>query len=165
MIEIPLTRGQVALVDDIDADLADMKWYALWLPKTQSYYAARNVDKVNGGKTLMLMHRVVLSRVEQRVLTFKDKCDHIHHLTLDNRRKELRLATNSQNLMNTDKYLTNTSGYKGVSWSKSDKKWRASIGYNNKVYFIGNYGTPEEAHDAYCKRAEELHREFANFGA
>ena len=32
------------------------------------------------------------------------------------------------------------------------------------LYRLGTYRTPEDAHAAYCKAAEELHGEWANFG-
>ena len=42
--QIPLTRAQVAIVDDEDYEwLSEHKWYANWAPKTRSFYANRNV--------------------------------------------------------------------------------------------------------------------------
>ena len=84
MKHIPLTRGQVALVDDEDYErLAEHKWSALhtgW-----RWYAARSVD----GKTTY-MHRIVW---------FDTGADEVvHHLngdTLDNRRHNIQLMTRS----------------------------------------------------------------------
>lgn len=60
--------------------------------------------------------------------------DHIRHRTFDNRRSELRVATKSQNQMNTIIRTDNTSGYKGVSWDKSENKWAAYINIDKKFH-------------------------------
>lgn len=45
----------------------------------------------------------------------------------------------------------NTSGYKGVSWSKHLKKWAAFLCVNGKQKYLGGFNTPEEASEAYNK--------------
>ena len=90
--------------------------------------------------------------------------DHINHIKDDNRWTNLRDATYSQNMSNIVKYKTNTSGYKGVGWSKTAKKWRAQISYMHKDIYIGSYNTPQEASEAYKKKAIELFGEFACTG-
>jgi hypothetical protein len=87
--------------------------------------------------------------------------DHINHIRDDNRWTNLRDATCSQNDANRVKQKNNTSGYKGVRWNKTTKKWRAKIRYMNKDIHIGVYTTPQEASEAYKKKAIELHGEFA----
>lgn len=76
----------------------------------------------------------------------------------------LRVCTHSENLRNTGKMRTNTSGFKGVSWHKSEKKWQARIMLNKKGKTIGYFKTPEEAYAAYCRAAKELYGEFVNVG-
>lgn len=44
---------------------------------------------------------------------------------------------------------TNTSGVKGVSWSKDKKKWQATITRNYKQVVVGRFHTKEEAAVAY----------------
>ena len=53
--------------------------------------------------------------------------DHINGNRNDNRFDNLRLATDSQNIRNQKKRKTNTSGFKGVGWSKQNKKWRSRL--------------------------------------
>lgn len=48
----------------------------------------------------------------------------------------------------------NTSGYKGVTWDKSKKKWRAQIVFKNKAYYLGRYSKIEDAIEA-RKNAED----------
>jgi hypothetical protein len=90
--------------------------------------------------------------------------DHINHIKDDNRWANLRDATHSQNHANKAKLKNNTSGYKGVSWNKQCKKWESQIGYMNKDIHLGKYTTPQEAAEAYKKKAIELFGEFAYMG-
>ena len=90
--------------------------------------------------------------------------DHKNLVRDDNRIRNLREATSSQNNVNVGKRVTNTSGYKGVSKSFRGNSWRAQIVFEHKFYHLGLFATPEEAHEAYKKAALEIHGEFANFG-
>lgn len=90
--------------------------------------------------------------------------DHINRDSTDDRIENLRLATKSQNMANTEIKSTNTSGLKGVSWYKATSKWRARITVKGKKVYLGYFGTPEEAHAAYCKAAREHHGDFAHDG-
>jgi AP2 domain. len=156
MIEIPLTQGHVALIDDEDYELVSQyKWCARWSPGMRSYYAVTNIRKPDGKRIHLQMHRLITNAQKGEVV------DHINHNTLDNRKSELRLCTHSQNLHNQGRNSKNTSGYKGVHWYKRYKKWQAQIKLNGKKIHLGYFSTPEEAHAAYCKAALELHGEFA----
>jgi len=51
MREIPLTQGQVAIVDDEDYEwLSQFKWYAKWCPEIRGYRAAHNIFLPRTGK-------------------------------------------------------------------------------------------------------------------
>ena len=93
-----------------------------------------------------------------------EQIDHIDGNRANNAIENLRPATNSQNQQNRAKQKTNTSGYKGVHWRKDAGKWQAQIAINGKRKHLGYFDTAEQAHEAYCKTAIELHGEFANFG-
>lgn len=73
----------------------------------------------------------------------------------------LREATHQQNNCNKSKYRRNTSGYKGVSWDKQNKKWVASIMAAGKYKFLGRHDTPQQAHAVYCAAASAEHGQFA----
>jgi hypothetical protein len=75
----------------------------------------------------------------------------------------LRLATNSQNKANMGKRADNTSGFKGVRWYPTTRKWAAQIGHQGKTKNLGYFTTPEQAHAAYCSAAQRLFGEFARF--
>ena len=162
VIFIPLTKGQWAIVDATDyASLAQWQWFAMWQKTSGRYYAARNSPVVKGkrGKPI-LMHREIMGMLSDD----EYQVDHVKpELTLDNRHRNLRIATPSQNRQNTHKRRDNTSGYKGVSRASRSMRWRASIQVGGVAYDLGVHDTPELAHQAYCEAARRLHGEFARF--
>jgi len=56
-----------------------------------------------------------------------------HHNWIDN----LREASKSCNARNIGNHKNNTSGVKGVSYNKKDKRWVAYIDVNGKHYYVG----------------------------
>lgn len=83
--------------------------------------------------------------------------DHDNRVKLDNRWDNLLLKTASENKQNTGKYTTNTSGYLGVSWNKTKKKWTAQICVNYVTTRLGQFDTAEEASEAYQLAKKRLH--------
>lgn len=94
----------------------------------------------------------------------KECVDHINNIKSDNSKKNLRAATNQQNMWNRVAQKNNTSGYKGVSFHGASKTWKATIKRDGKHIQLGHYKTAEEAHLAYCEAAEKYHGEFSNKG-
>ena len=86
----------------------------------------------------------------------KKNIDHINHNRTDNRIKNLRDVNNTENLRNCGLSCKNTSGYSGVSYSKTRRKWIASVKYNQKSIYIGGYDTPEEAAEGAISKRLEL---------
>ncbi len=79
--------------------------------------------------------------------------DHIDGNRTNNRIENLREATRSQNNGNSKIARNNTSGYKGVQWCKTTKKWRSVIWINNKRKCLGRYDDIENAAKAYHEAA------------
>ncbi len=145
---ITLTRGKVALVDDADYERINKhKWYI-----NENGYAVRTQwmppKKIR-------MHREVMKTPDEMIT------DHINGDKLDNRKSNLRICNDSQNAANGRIRNTNTSGYKGVSWHKQNKKWRAYIVISGKQKSLGLYDTPREAAKAYNDAAQEIFGVFA----
>ncbi len=90
-----------------------------------------------------------------------DQVDHENGNGMDNRWSNLRGSTNSQNKANRTKQSNNTSGHKGVYWSKVNKRFYASIKHNGKNHYLGCFADIEPAIVAYKSAAAELHGEFA----
>jgi hypothetical protein len=87
--------------------------------------------------------------------------DHKNRVRHDNRLSNLRLATRAQNLINTGKWSTNTSGFKGAYRPSATQKWRALISIDGKQRCLGYFATAEEAAAAYSAAAEKHYGEFA----
>jgi hypothetical protein len=155
--EIPLTKGQVALVDDEDFEyLNAYKWHAKWDEHTNTYYAVRTERCADGKRRPLLMHRVVLG------LTRGDGVIGDHRdprQTLTNTRKNLRVATVAQNNRNRRANKNGAGGLKGIYRSHSG--WRAEIKVDGKRRYLGTRPTRDEAHALYAVAAHELYGEFA----
>lgn len=161
-IEIPLTRGYVAVVDAVDSDLLEQNWHALVSQSDRCVYAKRTMGG-HGREKPKYMHIIILERILGRELCEDDLADHVDTNSLNNRRSNLRLATYSENSWNSSKRSDNHSGFKGVYWKKGHRKWVATIMVHGKRKHLGYFDNPEEAHAAYCAAANELHGEFARF--
>lgn len=152
-IRVPLTRGKFALVDKCDAELIlGVKWVAS--PNGNTWYAQRTVRREDGRRTTQKMHQL---------LTGWKQTDHANGDGLDNRRANLREATNAQNQFNTGPQVTNTSGFKGVHRSPRLRtpSWVATIQAGGVRRFLGTFASPAEAAQAYDEAARELHGGFA----
>jgi len=86
--------------------------------------------------------------------------DHINCVRDDNRISNLREATVSQNIANAGLRSDNSSGFRGVCWIKSAKKWQARIKWQKVAYTLGYFAEIADAKDAYAKAAAELFGEF-----
>lgn len=89
-----------------------------------------------------------------------DFIDHIDGNKLNNAYANLRTCTNSQNKMNCELQINNTSGFKGVTWCKSNKKWKAQAQIKGKNNNLGLFEFIEEARDAYINFAKINHGKF-----
>lgn len=146
---ITLTKGKVAMVDDEDFEmLSQWKWCF------GDGYAARSI-RVGLNQKHVKMHRVIANTPKGM------HTDHINGDGLDNRKENLRICTNAENLRNQGKQSNNTSGFKRVGWDKRNRKWAAYIRLNYKKIHLGLFPTPELAHAAYCEAAIKYHGEFA----
>lgn len=89
--------------------------------------------------------------------------DHIDGDGTNNRIKNLRLASLTQNKANEKIRRDNSSGFKGAKPHKAGK-WQARISVNGRRLSLGYYATPKEAHDAYMLAALKHFGEFARAG-
>lgn len=156
---IPLTRGMFALVDRIDADLADGQlWTAL--KRRQCWHAYHLAPRPC--RRAIYLHRIVAERVGLAIDGLL--VDHRNGDGLDCRRENLRAATVAENTRNGPLRSSNVSGFKGVRWVPHTGKWRASIKVGGREVYLGQYATIEAAAAAYALAARNLHGEFARVG-
>jgi hypothetical protein len=75
--------------------------------------------------------------------------DHIDRVRNNNAVSNLRIVTNQQNQFNTN--------FKGYSWNKKNKKWKANITVNSKHIHLGVFDNEEDARLAYIEAKEKYH--------
>lgn len=154
MKKIPLTQGEFAMVDDEDfEEINSHKWCVL--RRSHTTYAMRGITIGVGKRKTILMHREILGAKNGEL------CDHKDGDGLNNTRENLRICTCLENSRNSRKQKNNTSGYKGVSWSKKGKYWVAFISYMGRTINLGHFSEIKDAAKAYNAAAEEIFGEFA----
>lgn len=150
---IPLTQGMAALVDDADFDsLSAFRWYAR--KDRGTFYALRNERMADGRRKTVLMHRLIMADCKGFEVDHKN-CD-----GLDNRRQNLRLATDSDNSRNRRK-TAGMSRFKGVYWDMSHRKWKAQIRLEGSVVNLGRFIDEKSAALAYDVAAVLAYGQFA----
>jgi hypothetical protein len=77
-----------------------------------------------------------------------EQIDHINGVKHDNRIINLRSVTCLENCRNKPLSSSNTSGYIGVSYAKTIKKWVAKIGSVDKNVHLGSFENKEDAIEA-----------------
>jgi hypothetical protein len=87
--------------------------------------------------------------------------DHKDRNPQNNKINNLRELDDSQNAMNSNKRKSyknksTTSIYKGVSWNKKTKKWRASLRFKGKPFYLGSFDSEDDAGQAYNDKIREL---------
>lgn len=113
--------------------------------KTTNKYKRIMIDKKH-----YVLHRIVY-QMHHGDLTSNDPIDHIDRDRNNNRIENLRKANVFLNNQNQGDRKNNTSGYKGVSWSKQRQKWRATITVNKKHKHLGFFVTKQEAYACYLE--------------
>ena len=153
--EIPLTNSPtVALVSDEDYEA--LSRFKSWMLDNRGYVIRKKhicrdpITKVKK-TSIIQVHREIMGFPEGTLI------DHISRVKTDNRRENLRLATNKQNQQNRGKQRNNTSGYKGVGIRKKLNKYIAHIGVDGKRLYLGIFDCPKEAAVTYNKAGLKYH--------
>lgn len=144
-----ILNNRSILIDEIDLPVFQRyKWHINggYVTHTQHFYPSERTKQIR-------LHRLILGAKDEEV------CDHINRNRLDNRRSNLRLCSVAQNNFNRIK-KDNTSGQKGVHFSKSCNKWMARIAANNTRHYLGVFDTKDLAIAAYKKAELIYHGEF-----
>lgn len=139
-VEVPLTRGKVALVSPEDAErVLAHKWCY-----HGNGYACRTTRRTlpNGRRQRkeILLHRFLIDAPEGMDVDHKDGDG------LNCQRDNLRIATRSQNAANSG---CRKGKYKGVSYRADRGTWRAEITINCVKRHLGTFRNEEDAAKRY----------------
>lgn len=145
---IKLTQGKETCIDKKNYELVkNFGWSARKCRNT--FYA---IARIRGTKDVVQLHQLLLPG--SKII------DHKNRNGLDNRRKNLRRASFSQNQRNRQKSKNNLSGFKGVGIHSGI--FRARITLNRTSHYLGHFVNPIEAAHAYDAAARRLHGSFAH---
>lgn len=124
-----VTHGTHNILVDNDVCQAIEKLGGKWcvVKKRNGIYFQKRLS----GNNLIELHRFIMKPKKGEYV------DHINGNTLDNRRENLRICTNSANLRNGRKRTNNTSGHTGIWLDKRSGKWVAEIKVKYKKINLG----------------------------
>jgi hypothetical protein len=145
-------NGHTVIVDDDDAHLATSFKWRVREYSGGNFRACYNLQN-NGTQKTLFLHRQICQPPECMVV------DHINGNSLDNRRANLRICTQAENLRNKRAYANNKTGLKGVH-RVSSNSYRAMISVDKNSIDLGCYPTPEQAHNAYQHASLKYHGQF-----
>lgn len=145
------TNGFEFEIDEIDQDLILI---ARWkkpnnrhIMESTTYYGRQ------------YLHLIIAKRMGLDTVNFQ--IDHRDGNKLNNKRTNLRTATQIENSRNSKKRENTSSQYKGVSWDSRSQKWTADIELESGHKYLGSFHSEENAKDAYDKAALQYFGDFA----
>jgi hypothetical protein len=158
-------NGYEYMIDEEDAEkISKYHWFGYQsykklangeVKRERKYIAARLYKDRKTPLKHIALHRVIMDAPEGLQI------DHVDGNGLNNKKSNLRICNQSQNLANGKRYRNNKSGYRGVTWHKKTKKWQAEITINHKRVALGYFHSPVEAGIAYNEAAKKSFGEFA----
>lgn len=142
-------------IDECDLEIFRKYKWKIQYQKNTRYIYCSTYDGIK--VKCILFHRLILNCSHG-----DKKCvDHIDGNGLNNLRDNLRICTHSENMRNRINNKPHSSIYKGVSWTKLNKKWRASIRINKKYISLGLFINEVDAAKAYNIASEKYHKDFS----
>lgn len=146
-------------------------WMNLWNSRYASKAAgcAHTVYQVKYRRSSISIdkRRYLTHRVIWKIMTGREPSptlDHRDRNGTNNTWRNLRRATESQQRANSSLRRDNSSGVKGVSWSRTRRKWIAQICINEFRFNLGGYLTKEEAQKVYEAAARKCFEDYWSSG-
>lgn len=151
---ILLTKNNVeVIIDDEDFPLIGKSkiWLSIGKKRKDNAYIMIYKNKKQVG-----LHRFLMNITDPKIFI-----DHINGNVFDNRKSNLRICNNKENSRNSKLYRNNKSGYKGIMYIETRKKWRAKIFFEGKTIHLGYFNDKLTAAQAYNEAAIRYFGSFA----
>ena len=161
-------RPSISLLRDIlryDEGTGLFYWKVDWSSKAKAGDQAMRT-KMASGHLVGMVNGVQLYAhiVAVAIKTGEWPVGEVDHKDTDpgnNRWKNLRPATSTENKQNRKVQSNSSSGLKGAFFCKDTGRWRSKIKTPNGMVELGRFDTPEAAHAAYAAAAIKYHGDFA----
>lgn len=144
------TSKETTFIVDVE-DIEKVSKYH-WYISQKGYIQAMHHE--NNHRYSIRLHRLLMDCPKGMVV------DHINHNITDNRKCNLRVCTQDENMRNRKPDRNSKSGIKGVY--PENGKWRVMISYNRKQYRLGTYSDIQEAIKVRQRAEEHFYGAFAN---
>lgn len=154
---IELTKNRVSIVDGEDIEwLTEWPWHTIRRKVGNTGYASRTVYSP---KRTLMMHIAILKH--HGLWQPEMEVDHINNCGFDNRKENLRLVT-QQDQMRNSSHPAGVSGVRGVRWNRKLQRWYAIIGDGacHKEKYLGSFAHKKDAIAARRKAEIERFGEF-----
>ena len=134
-----------SFIVDIDDYYFIKNWF--WRKDKKGYWTtnAKKEDETIYNKKILRLHQLIAERKYGKYDTKKLFPDHLSRDKSDNRKCNLVLKTNADNMKNRNLSKANTSGKTGVSYLNDRGLWAAYITINYKTIYLGEYSDYEDA--------------------
>mgnify|MGYP000843958231 CR=1 FL=1 len=135
-VVIEMSGGKQTIVDDEDAELA-MQFR--WKPAGYRKRYAGRTDKRGGGNRCIFLHRVIAGAKDG------ERVDHIDRDPLNNRRNNLRIVTNAQNMQNSSGHKDSRTGVRNVTFDPKRGYYQVQVRVDGHNKTIGYFRDLESA--------------------
>ena len=148
-------------IDEEDIHLLEAGWYMV--DKLMGYVIYEWYDVTLHKVFRESVHRLVMMYHYGKSSLQNMVVDHINGDTSDNRKSNLQICTQAQNIYKQRRRTSSKTGYRGVHFCQYKKppQYLAQIASKPNYKYIGYFMTAEEAAHAYDKEAKERYGSFA----
>lgn len=142
-ISLPHNHLTIVDLDDLPKLLEHGgTWSIARSTKDSAYWYVSNRKYINGKYVTFYLHRFITDAPKGYDV------DHLNHNAMDNRRSNLKVCTQAENIQNRALAKNNTSGVVGVNWDSYYNKWHCRVKVNKQIVFDKQFKEYQDAVDA-----------------
>lgn len=139
----------------IDLDDLNKALKYCWTVNSRGYVVG--ATRADVGKKGLRLHRYLMNCTDANLVV-----DHINHNPSDNRKANLRVCTQHQNMYNQRPNTRNKTGVRGVRFCKQMNKWEVRFKHDGKERVLGYFENIADAIALRKQYEEKYYGEFCN---